>query len=126
MIDERRRGGHALSGQQVLEFERVHTRFGLKMIIRDHIRDICLVSDALNLLFPSRNFGLGVEIVVAVIPVIAIEPLIVVASVQTHIAERRGHMFGGLERAPDQRLIDIAESNVLAREVSQRFRIIPA
>src|SRR5712691_5231162 len=110
----------------MFELKRVHSGFPLEVIISNHVSYLCALGDAFDLFLPSRNFALRIKIVVAIVAIVAIEPLVVVSAVQTNVAKSGCHVLGWLERTADLWLINIAEGHVLAREVVQSFGIVPA
>src|SRR5208282_1608394 len=55
-----------------------------------------------------------------------VEPIFIVAPVQANVSHSRSYMFRGSQRASQQRLIDVAESDVVAHEFSNRLWLIPA
>ncbi len=83
------------------------------------------MSDIFNALLPVLEFALFVEVVVAVVAIVGVEPLIVIAPVQANVGNRPSDMLCGSERFPHYRLVDVAEGDVMARELRQRVSIIP-
>ena len=57
------------------------------MIVGDDIGLLRLMHDALDPLLPTLQFALLVEIVVALVAIIGVEPMIVVASVQADVRD---------------------------------------
>src|ERR1700690_1811349 len=100
------------------------------MIVRDHKRRIGFLRDSLDLFFPFLQFCWFVEIVITIVAVVAVDaalkPMLVIAPVQPNISYSRCDVLGGTKRTPQQRLIDIAETDVVASEFGDRLRIIPA
>ena len=102
LLDQRRRSQHAVAGDHGLQFQCVYSRFTFEMIVGDHVGGLRALGDALNTFFPAGEFALVVEIVVAVVAIIGIEPLIdepmfVVAAMQADVADRAGDVLGGRE-----------------------------
>src|SRR5216683_487346 len=99
------------------------------MIVRNHVCRFGAARDALDLFFPFLQFRGLVEIVVTVVPVIAVEPalkpMLIVAAMEADVSDARRDMLGRSERTPQQRLIDVAETDVVAHEFGDRLRIVP-
>src|ERR1035441_3026172 len=113
----------------MLQLQRIHRGFRLKVIVRDYVGRFGPVRDDFYFFFPLLQFGGLVEVVVTVVAVVAVEPalkpMLVVAAMQAHISDARRDMLGGSERSPEQRLIDVAETDVMAHEFGERFGMIP-
>ncbi len=45
---------------------------------------------------------------------------------QADVSDARRDVLGRPERTPQQRLIDVVETDVVAREFGDRFRLVPA
>src|ERR1700722_11396408 len=95
------------------------------MIVRN---DECLLRGFAYRLYspcPTFQFLARVEIVVASISLFGREPVFVVASMQAHIADMRGHEIRGANRLAEKRLVDICEADALLCKPGKDFRIIP-
>src|ERR1035437_10088944 len=103
----------------MLQLQRVYSRFAFEVVVGDDKGFLRLGGNGVNARLPSLQFGAGIEIVVAVVARVAVEPLIVIASVQAHISKRGGHVFAGSNRLSQSRLVDIAEGHSLLGEVAQ-------
>src|SRR5260370_11932820 len=98
------------------------------MIIGDNEGVARLFPDGPDAVSPGREFLGGVKIVVALMLRnfrIVGEPRIVAAAVQANVANRGSDLFRGLERAPDHRLIDVAESRVMLAQKRENVGIVP-
>src|SRR5207237_10573418 len=67
-----------------------------------------------------------IKIVVAIAASFRFKPLILGSSVQAYVTDRRRNMLCRLERSPNQRLIDVAERDVLLHKVIDCVGIVPA
>src|SRR2546427_3720126 len=126
MPDQCLRRRNLLAAERMLELQRVHRRLRLEMIVGDYVGRLGLARDYLNFLFPFLQLRRLIQIVVAVVPIVAVEPLIVVAAMKAHVPNTRCYVLSWRERVPEQRLIDVAEANILSIEPRDRLRIIPA
>src|ERR1700757_4642437 len=96
------------------------------MVISDDVRGLRLRGDVFDSFLPVPELSFAVQLVVAVVAIVGIEPLIVVASMQTDVADGRGNVLGRSERASEDRLIDIAKGHILLGEGRERLRVVPA
>src|SRR3954452_2932645 len=96
------------------------------MVIGHDIDHFRFGGDAAYFLFPSSQFRSAVEIVVAVSGSIGVKPLIVVSSVQSHIADRRSHVLGRFEGSANLGLIDVTKRDILFSEIADSLGILPA
>ena len=126
VLNQAGRSFRALAGDHCLEFDGIYSGFALEVVIRDHERGLRPVGYVLDPLFPTIQFAFFVEIVVAVVTIVGVEPLIVVATMKTDIGDRSSHVLGGSERFSQHRLVDVAEGDVLARELGERVGIVSA
>src|SRR6266704_3619540 len=77
----------AFSRQHVFNLQRIHSRFRFEVIVGNYIRYLSFLRDAFDLLFPATQLRFAVQIVVAVGSFLCVEPLIVIAPVETHVTE---------------------------------------
>src|SRR6266496_2039777 len=77
----------AFSRQHVFNLQRIHSRFRFEVIVGNYIRYLSFLRDAFDLLFPATQLPFAVQIVVAVGSFLRVEPLIVIAPVETHVTE---------------------------------------
>src|SRR5437867_1724068 len=77
----------AFSRQHVFNLQRIHSRFRFEVIVGNYIRYLSFLRDAFDLLFPATQLRFAVQIVVAVGSFLRVEPLIVIAPVETHVTE---------------------------------------
>src|SRR5207302_9374139 len=75
------------SRQHVFNLQRIHSRFRFEVIDGNYIRYLSFLRDAFDLLFPATQLPFAVQIVVAVGSFLRVEPLIVIAPVETHVTE---------------------------------------
>src|SRR5450755_2646053 len=119
---QRLRRPHFLPVQQMPQLQRIHRGLRLEVVVRNYVGRFGPVSNDFYFFFPLLQFGGLVKVVVTIIPiaVIAVEPalkpMLVVAAMQADISDARRDMLGGSERATEQRLIDVAETDVMAHE----------
>ena len=123
--DQRRWGRHSFSRDHSFQLQRVDAGLAFKMVVGDDVGRLGFLGDVFDSFLPANQLLFVVEIVVAVVAVIEIEPLIVVPSVQANVGNRCGDVLGRGERTSENRLIDIAETDVLVRERGQCFRVVP-
>ena len=108
--------------------QRVNHPFSLEMIVGYHEHFAGVFRDAANARNPGRQFLRRVQIVVAFVSrygrIIA-EPSVLAPPMKTNIAGGRGVFRGRLQRFADDRLIDIAESDLLFPQKSESFWRLP-
>ena len=95
------------------------------MVVGDDVGGLGSGGDVFDAVLPGGQFPLVVEIVVAVVAIVGIEPLLVVASVQAHVGDGRGNVLGGSKRAAQHRLIDVTEGDIFVAEIRQRLGVVP-
>jgi len=124
-LDEGWRGHDSLARYHCLQLKGVDSGLALEVIIGDHVGRLRLGSNVFDAFFPSGELFLTVKIVVAVVAVVGVEPLIVVAPVESNVGDGRGDVFGRGKRTAEDGLIDIAEGDILVRERGESFGVVP-
>jgi hypothetical protein len=126
MIYERCRRFDFGVSEHTFQFQSIHCRLPLVMVVGDHkslIGPLCNVS---NFVLPClKLFGL-VKVVIAIIAVVRLEPFFVIPPVQPNIADRRSNVLGPPNRFPKSRLVDVTEAHTFARKSAQDVWIVPA
>src|SRR5258708_39548094 len=98
------------------------------MIVGHHKRLASPLRDFADARNPGRQLLGGVKIVVPLMSgdrCTVAEPRVVAPAVQPHIPYRRGSLRGGAKRAPDDGLVDVAETYAPDAQQFQRFGRIP-
>jgi hypothetical protein len=119
---------HFRALQNVDELQGVDHRFALKMIVGDDKSFAGPLGDFADSRNPGRELFRRVKIVVALMRwdgFVVGEPSVVPAAVQPHVAYRRRGLRGGPKRAPDDRLVDVAETDAVIAQEFQGFGRIP-
>src|SRR5262249_52018347 len=116
MLNETCRRLHLASADQVLQLQSVNRGLAFEVVVGNHVCDLRLARDLLDTWLPLCEFTFAVQIVIAVGRLLVLEPLIIVAAVETNIADRRGCVRGGSDGASQERLINVAEADTLLRE----------
>ena len=85
------------------------------MIIGDNVSLHRLFGDLTHQRHEGFDFRCRVQVIVTLIAArILLEPGFVVASMQAEITDRGGDLRGGLQRIADNRLVDVAESDLIS------------
>jgi hypothetical protein len=110
------------------ELEGVDDRLALEVIVGDNKGVAGVFGDFANASDPGSEFFGGIKIIVAFVGRdggIVGEPGIVAAAVEADIADGRSGLRGGRERAANDRLIDVAEADVVFAEEGESLGGIP-
>ena len=110
------------------ELEGVDDGLALKVIVGDDKGVAGLFGNFANAGNPRSEFFRGVQIIVALVGRdggIVGKPGIVAAAMEADIADRRGGLRGGRQRAANDRLIDVAEAGIVFAEESEGLGGIP-
>jgi hypothetical protein len=114
-MTERFRHLHLFMCEHVDKLQRVDHALSLKMVIGDHESGLGVFGDVRNPCGPGQELLLGIKVVVALVArhfgVVA-EPGIFAAPVQTDVPQRRRDALSRLDRTADERLIDVADSDL--------------
>ncbi len=73
--------------------------------------------DGFDFLFPFLELRGFIEIVVTVIAVVCVKPLLIIAAVQSHIAQAGSDMLRRSKRLSKPWLIDVAEADIVAQKM---------
>ena len=101
--------------EHVNQLKRVDDALALEMIVRDDESGLRVFGHVFNSSSPGQKLLFGIEVVVALVAgqlgVVA-EPGVLAAPVQADVAQRRSGALARFDRAADQRLVNVADSDV--------------
>src|SRR5713101_4501159 len=125
---ERLRHFYFRSFENVEELQGVDHGLALEMIVRHHKRLASPLRDFADARHPRRELFGGVEIVVTLVRgdrCIVAEPRVIAPAVKSHVPYGRGSLRGGAKRAPDDGLVDVAETPTAGAQQFERLWRIP-
>src|SRR5271157_419636 len=78
---------HRVSAQHAFQLQRIDRGLALEVVVGHHKGLLRLAGDGIDAAFPLFQLGLCVEIVVAIVARVGVEPLLIVAAMEAYISE---------------------------------------